>query len=145
MTVHHQADAEEAVKEWVAAGARGEGGNGHRDEAGGEQALKRPVVGSMGLGGRREGGRVVHSSLVNRCLRSESEGPVQSLMLLTSTRHIRIVGDASSLRASSTRYMVYVLRGSVETAFVQGILACGENGVNIWARETLSMSPNDAP
>lgn len=65
VTVHHEADAEEAVKERIVAGAGGEGSDSQRQEASRKKAFKRPVVGSMGLGRWREGGRVVHGPSVN--------------------------------------------------------------------------------
>ena len=67
MTVHDQAHAENAVENGVVRAARGKGGDRKRDEAGGENTLKRPVVGAMGLGGRRERSGVVHGAPVDGC------------------------------------------------------------------------------
>ena len=49
MTVHDQAHAENAIEDGVVCAARGKRRDGKGYEAGGENALERPVVRAMGL------------------------------------------------------------------------------------------------
>ena len=67
VTVHDQADAEEAIEDGVVRAARDERGDGEGDETGGEDALECPVVRAVRLGGRRERSGVVHGSPVDGC------------------------------------------------------------------------------
>ena len=65
MTVHDQADTQETVDDGVVGAARDKRGDGERNKTSGKNALECPVVGSVALGGRREGSGVVHGALVD--------------------------------------------------------------------------------
>ena len=67
VTVHDQTDAQNAIQDRVVGPAGDESSSGEGHEAGGQKAFKGPVVGPVRLGRRREGGRVVHSALVDSC------------------------------------------------------------------------------
>ena len=76
MAVDDEADAEQAIEErrGRAGGHEGRGGEGH--ETRGEQTLERPVVRPVRPFRRREGRRVVHGALVDRCESEPMSSPV---------------------------------------------------------------------
>ena len=67
MRVHHQPDAQQAVKNRVARPARDKRRARERDERRAEEALVRPVVGPLHLRGRREPRRIVHGPREDSC------------------------------------------------------------------------------
>ena len=73
VTVHHQAHAEQTVKDGVVGAACDERGDSEGDKAGGEDALECPVVRAVRFRGSREGRGVVHGAPVDRCTQSVSK------------------------------------------------------------------------
>ncbi len=65
MTVHDQADAEQAIEDGVGRAARSKRGDSEGNKAGREKAFKCPVVRAVGSRRGREGSRVVYGTLVD--------------------------------------------------------------------------------
>lgn len=95
VTVHDQADAEQAIEDGVGRAARGKRSHSEGDKAGGEKAFKCPVVGAVRLGGSRERSGVVHAAPVDGCsLCFNQPHSCNRLGLRTATGNVRVVGCA---------------------------------------------------
>lgn len=95
MTVHDQADAEQAIEDGVSRAARGKRGDGEGYKAGGEKAFECPVVGTVRLRGSREGSGVVHAAPVDGCsLCLNQPRSCNRLRLRTATGNVSVVGCA---------------------------------------------------
>lgn len=95
MTVHDQADAEQAIEDGVGRAARGKRGDGEGYKAGGEQAFECPVVGTVRLGGSRKRSGVVHAAPVDGCNSCFNQPhSCNRLRIRTATGNVRVVGCA---------------------------------------------------